>query len=95
MPNKNHFLGEGEEPIVVNGMVLPTALAVMLRLGIYMILPYLVGKGIIPEGSDESIATYGLVFATAAYGLWKSVKTKKDFVAAADAAPNDQFVVKK
>lgn len=84
-----------DEPIVVGGYVLPTALAVGLRLLIITVLPFLVSKGIIPEGSTESVVTYGIVIATVAYGFWKTIKTKKDQIVIAEAAPNSVSIVKK
>lgn len=94
MPNRNNLLAGETEPIVVNGMVLPTMLAVVLRQCILLVLPVLVAKGIIPEGSTEGVVTYALVIATVLYGLWKSYRTKKDLVVTAEAAPNDIAVVK-
>lgn len=95
MTKKNHFLDATDEPIVVNGMVLPATLAAALRYGIALLLPYLVSKGVIPEGSTESILTYALVIATVAYGLWKTYKAKAQLVVTAEAAPNSVAVVKK
>ena len=90
---RNHFVEEA--PIEVNGYVLPTTLAVILRYAIALVLPYLVAKGYIAEGSTEGVATYALVIATVGYGDWKTVKVKKDLVVTAEAAPNDVAVVKK
>src|SRR3546814_8418998 len=66
---RNHFVEEA--PIEVNGVVLPTIVAVVLRYAIALLLPWLVSKGYIDEGSTEGVAAYVLVAATALYGIWK------------------------
>lgn len=90
---RNNFVAEA--PIEVNGVVLPTVLAVVLRYGIALILPWLVSKGYIDEGSTEGVATYAMVAATVLYGIWKTVKVKKDLIVTAEVAPNDVAIVKK
>src|SRR3546814_2811753 len=82
-------------PIEVNGVVLPTIVAVVLRYAIALLLPWLVSKGYIDEGSTEGVAAYVLVAATALYGIWKTVKVKKDLIVTAEVAPNDVAIVKK
>src|SRR3546814_6261495 len=85
---RNHFVEEA--PIEVNGVVLPTIVAVVLRYAIALLLPWLVSKGYIDEGSTEGVAAYVLVAATALYGIWKTVKVKKDLIVTAEVAPNDR-----
>lgn len=90
---KNKFL-ETDEPIVVNGMVLPAMLAAAVRYAVALLLPWLVSKGYIAEGSTEGVLTWALVGATVAYGLWKTYRAKAQLVVTAEAAPNDVAVVK-
>src|SRR3546814_1631799 len=73
---RNHFVEEA--PIEVNGVVLPTIVAVVLRYAIALLLPWLVSKGYIDEGSIEGVAAYVLVAATALYGIWKTVKRSEE-----------------
>src|SRR3546814_13140987 len=66
---RNHFVEEA--PIEVNGVVLPTIVAVVLRYAIALLLPWLVSKGYIDEGSTAAVAAYVLVAAPALSGIWK------------------------
>jgi hypothetical protein len=85
---------ETNQPIEVNGMVLPAMLAAAVRYAIALALPWLVSKGYITEESTEGFLTYGLVAATVAYGLWKTYKAKAQLVVTAEAAPNSVAIVK-
>lgn len=85
---------ETDQPIVVNGMVLPAMLAAAVRYAIALILPLLVAKGYIPEESTEGIITWVLVAATVAYGLWKTYRAKAQLVVTAEASPNTVAIVK-
>lgn len=93
MKKKNHFL-ETTDTIELNGTVLPAAIAAALRYLVALVLPWLVSKGYIEEGSTEGVITYVIVAATVAYGLWKTYRAREQLVITAEAAPNDVAVVK-
>lgn len=88
-------MAQFDEPTVVNESALPAPIAAAVRYAITLGLGWLVERDILPADSTEGILALGLMAATVLYGLVKTYRTKKTLVAAAKAAPNDQFIVKK
>ena len=85
----DQLLGEDETPpLIVNGTVLPAALAALLRYAIALVGTYLVSAGAVDEGSLEGITTILITLATVAYGVYRTRKTKAQLVVTAAAAPN-------
>lgn len=100
-------MADSNDPVVVNESALPAPIAAALRYlvviaGAIPILIQLIGaKDVVAivayfqsDAGATLLAAIGSL-VTLAYGLFKTYKTKKTLVAAADAAPNDQFVVNK
>jgi hypothetical protein len=87
MPN------ESDQPVVVNGAVLPTTLAAGLRILVSITLPLLIDRGILPADSAEGVTAIVVTIATVAYGIYKTHQRKALLVDAAAAAPNSKFVV--
>lgn len=88
-------MSDNNDPVVVNGNVLPAPIAAALRYALTLGLGWLVNNDVLPADQAEGIIALGIMAATIGYGLYKTYQTKKTQVAAAAAAPNTEFVVKK
>ena len=77
-----------DTPIVVNGTVLPAALAAALRYLITMLGTFAVAKGWVKAENIDGILTVIVTLATVGYGLLKTYRTKANLVTTAEAAPN-------
>lgn len=82
-----------DTPIIVNGAVLPSTLAALLRYVIALGLPMLIERGYLPADSTEGVIAIVMTVATVAYGLWKTHQRKTQLVTVAEAAPNAVAVV--
>lgn len=100
-------MADKNDPVIVGESLLPAPIAAALRYliviaGAIPILIQLVGARDVAAIVDyfrgeEGIALIAAAtsLATLVYGLIKTYKTKKTLVAAAKAAPNAEFMVKK
>lgn len=84
-----------DTPIVVNGTVLPAALAAALRYLITMIGTFAVAKGWVKAENLDGILTVIVTLATVGYGLYQTYRRKADLVTTAEAAPNTVAIVQK
>ncbi len=88
-------MAQNEGPVEISESTLPAPVAAAVRYALSFLIAFLVERDILPAGSVEGIIALGVMAATVGYGIFKSYSTKKTLVAAATAAPNDQFVVVK
>lgn len=81
-------------PIEVNPNPLPASLATLLRYVLTFVGGLAVSKGVLPADSDvnELVGAVVAVAATA-YGIWRTIRNKKELVVAAEAAPNSVATV--
>ena len=100
-------MADSNDPVVVKESALPAPIAAAMRYlvviaGAIPILIQLIGAKDVAAivayfQSEAGVTLIASItsLATLAYGLFKTYQTKKTLVAAADAAPNDQFIVAK
>lgn len=82
------------EPIIVNGSIVPAALFTLLRQLVLTASGYLLGKGAL-DGEVAEAAAWLLIFAgTLAYGQFKGWLERRQLIAVAEAAPDSVAVVK-
>jgi hypothetical protein len=81
------------DPIIVNGNIVPAALFTLLRQIVLTASGYFLGKGSL-DGEVAEAAAWVLVFAgTLAYGQIKGWLERRELIAVAEAAPDSVAVV--
>jgi len=82
-----------DKPILVNGSSLPALASAAVRYVVVTGGTWAVAKGWVEADQLEGIATVAVTVATAAYGLWRTRRTKQQLIITAEAAPNRVAIV--